>query len=73
MGDPSNPLPPGDGPASSDLTVVLHVGASQLAEVIRELIRAYGPDCPTGIVVSAGREGESAVVGTLADITDRMV
>ncbi|PTM88809.1 cobalt-precorrin-6A reductase [Dietzia psychralcaliphila] len=71
--DPSEPLASITGPASPDLTVVLHVRASHLAEVTRELIPAYGPDCPAGIVVSAGGEGESTVVGTLADIADRMV
>lgn len=69
-------LPPIDGPAvsgSPGATIVLHLAASQLALAVRELLPICGPSCPTGVVVSAGREGEATVVGTLGDIADRTI
>ena len=78
MGDQTRPAQSGGEPGStlltwrSDLTVVTHVGAPQLAEVIRGLAHAHGSGCPAGIVMSAGREDETTVIGTLGDITDRL-
>ncbi|MDX7526777.1 hypothetical protein SJ358_24620, partial [Enterobacter hormaechei] len=78
VGDQTRPAQSGGEPGStlltwrSDLTVVTHVGAPQLAEVIRGLAHAHGSGCPAGIVMSAGREDETTVIGTLGDITDRL-
>lgn len=69
-------LPQLDGPApavSTDTTLVLHLPASRLTQAVRELLPIRGPGCPTGVVVSAGREGEATVVGTLGDIADRTI
>jgi precorrin-6x reductase len=72
--DPSDPLPTGGGPASTALTdgtAVFHVRASELAHVVRGLLPTFGPDRPAGVVVSAGREDQATVAGTLRDIAGR--
>lgn len=54
--------------AASGATMVIHLGAKQIESVARELIPAYGSDCPAAVVAFASRDDEKIVRGTLADI-----
>lgn len=54
--------------AASGATMVIHLGAKQIESIARELIPAYGSDCPAAVVAFASRDDEKIVRGTLAEI-----
>jgi precorrin-4/cobalt-precorrin-4 C11-methyltransferase len=67
----ATPMPPGEdlttlGAGGS--TLVLHLAVQRIAEVVSELVPAYGPDCPVAVAFSVSRADELVLRGTLSDI-----
>ena len=58
--------------AQSRATLVLHLSINNLARVVRELMPAYGEDCPVAVVYRASWPDEKILRGTLATIRDRV-
>ena len=54
--------------AASGATIAIHLSASNLGPVVRELEPLYGADCPTAVVHRASWPDQVIVQGTLADI-----
>jgi precorrin-4/cobalt-precorrin-4 C11-methyltransferase len=67
----ATPMPEGESLAalgSSGGTVVLHLAVHRIDEVVKELVPAYGADCPAAVVAYASREHETVLRGRLDDI-----
>jgi precorrin-4/cobalt-precorrin-4 C11-methyltransferase len=58
--------------AASRATVVLHLAIRQVRKLSADLLAAYGPDCPVAVVSRASQPDELILLGTLADIADRV-
>jgi precorrin-4/cobalt-precorrin-4 C11-methyltransferase len=70
-----SPMPPGE--ALGDLarhqaTMAIHLGVNNLSRIVAELIPHYGVDCPIAVVHRASWPDQDWVVGTLADIKDKV-
>lgn len=68
-------MPPNE--ALSDLarhgsTMAIHLGVRHLARIVAELRPHYGDDCPVAVVYRASWPDEERVLGTLADIVDKV-
>lgn len=66
-----------DGEQLADLarhraTMAIHLGVRHLSRIVAELLPHYGPRCPVAIVYRASWPDEEKVIGTLADICDKI-
>lgn len=71
----STPMPPGEDLAAlgrSRSTLVLHLAAQNIDEVVAELRPHYGGDCPVAVVARASQPDEQVLRGTLDSITDQV-
>jgi len=69
----ATPMPPGEelsALAAHGSTLVLHLAAQAIDEVVATLARHYGPDCPAAVVARASWPDEVVLRGTLATIAD---
>jgi precorrin-4/cobalt-precorrin-4 C11-methyltransferase len=53
-------------------TMAIHLGVNNLGKIVAELTPHYGLDCPTAVVHRASWPDQDWVVGTLADIEDKV-
>jgi precorrin-4/cobalt-precorrin-4 C11-methyltransferase len=53
-------------------TMAIHLGVRHLARIVDELRPHYGEDCPIAVVYRASWPDEERVLGTLADIVDKV-
>jgi precorrin-4/cobalt-precorrin-4 C11-methyltransferase len=70
----SSPMPEGEQLArlaASRATLAIHLSATNLAHVVRDLLPHYGADCPVVIAYRVGWPDERFIRGTLADIRQR--
>ncbi|MFD4367495.1 precorrin-4 C(11)-methyltransferase [Rhodococcus sp. NPDC058521] len=56
----------------SRATLVVHLGAHRIEQIVEELSEHYGPDCPAAVVAYASRPDEVVLRGTLASLTGRV-
>lgn len=71
----STPMPGGeelDELARHGTTLVIHLGAQAIDEIVDVLTPAYGPRCPAAVVARASWSDEIIVRGTLATIAAQM-
>ncbi|MGH3970367.1 MAG: precorrin-4 C(11)-methyltransferase [Mycobacterium sp.] len=72
----STPMPPGEDLttlARSGATLVLHLAAAQIDDVVTQLLAGgYRPETPTAVVAFASRPQQTVLRGTLADIGSQM-
>jgi precorrin-4/cobalt-precorrin-4 C11-methyltransferase len=64
-------MPPGEelgSLAAHGATLVVHLGAQAIGEIVTELAGHYGAGCPAAVVAYASRADEVVVRGTLATI-----
>ena len=67
----ATPMPPGEelsALAAHGSTLVLHLAAQAIDEVVATLAPHYGPDCPAAVVARASWPDEVVLRGTLATI-----
>lgn len=67
----STAMPPGEDLRSlgrSRATMVVHLGAHRINQIVEELTENYGADCPAAVVAFASRPDEIVLRGTLATI-----
>jgi precorrin-4/cobalt-precorrin-4 C11-methyltransferase len=70
----ATPMPPGEeleALAAHRTTLVLHLAAAAVDEVVARLAPHYGVDCPAAVVARASCPDELVLRGTLATIADR--
>ncbi|WP_263263363.1 precorrin-4 C(11)-methyltransferase [Pseudomonas sp. RIT-PI-S] len=70
-----SPMPPGE--ALADLarhraTMAIHLGVSHLPDIVATLAPCYGADCPVAVIHKATWPGQDWVLGTLADIQQKV-
>jgi len=68
----ASPMPPGEelgSLAEHGATLVIHLGAQAIAEIVSALEPHYGPDCPVAVVARASWPDEAVLRGTLDTIT----
>ncbi|WP_228001328.1 cobalt-precorrin-4/precorrin-4 C(11)-methyltransferase [Nocardia australiensis] len=58
--------------AESRASLVLHLGITQIRQLVDQLVPSYGSDCPVAVVAHATRPHELVLRGTLADIADQV-
>ncbi len=58
--------------AESGATLAIHLAATNMARVVRELIPYYGADCPVVVAYRVSWPDEIILRGTLADIRDKV-
>ena len=56
----------------SGATMVVHLGAHRIDQIVEELTENYGRDCPAAVVAFASRPDEIVLRGTLATIADQV-
>ena len=56
--------------AAHGTTLVIHLGAQAIGEIVATLMPAYGPDCPAAVVAYASQADEVVLRGTLATIVE---
>jgi precorrin-4/cobalt-precorrin-4 C11-methyltransferase len=56
--------------AAHGATLVIHLGAQAIAEIVKTVSGAYGPDCPVAVVARASLPDELILRGSLATIAD---
>ncbi|MFZ6047611.1 precorrin-4 C(11)-methyltransferase [Pseudomonas sp. CR3202] len=66
-----------EGEALGDLarhraTMAIHLGVSQLAKIVEELLPHYGADCPIAVIHRASWPDQEQVTGTLGDILPKV-
>jgi precorrin-4/cobalt-precorrin-4 C11-methyltransferase len=61
-----------DSLASHRATLCLFLSINLLKRVVRDLIPSYGPECPIAVVHKASCPDQQIVLGTLADIVERV-
>ncbi|MBD8495825.1 precorrin-4 C(11)-methyltransferase [Pseudomonas syringae] len=71
----SSPMPAGE--ALGDLarhgtTMAIHLGVKHIGAIVAELLPHYGADCPIAVVHRASWPDQDWVLGTLADIEDKV-
>ncbi len=67
----ASPMPPGEdlaGLAAHGATLVVHLGAQAIDEIVAAVQPHYGPDCPVAVVARASWPDERVLRGTLTDI-----
>jgi len=73
-GDKS-PMPPGESLSSlaqHGATLAIHLGVKNLERIVAELLPSYGAGCPVAVIHKASWPDQDFVLGTLADIQDRI-
>lgn len=58
--------------ATHGATLVIHLGAAAIVEIVETLTPHYGAECPVAVVACASRPNEVVLRGTLASIADRV-
>lgn len=58
--------------ATSGATLAIHLSVRNLGHVRRALEPHYGPDCPVVVAYRVGWPDEAFLIGTLADIADKV-
>ncbi|AUT62286.1 precorrin-4 C(11)-methyltransferase [Paraburkholderia terrae] len=53
-------------------SMAIHLGVRHIASIVDELTPHYGGDCPVAVVYRASWPDEEKVVGTLADIVEKL-
>ncbi|MDA8486202.1 precorrin-4 C(11)-methyltransferase [Pseudomonas resinovorans] len=53
-------------------TMAIHLGVSQLAKIVEELLPHYGADCPIAVIHRASWPDQDQVTGTLGDILPKV-
>ncbi|MGT2474175.1 precorrin-4 C(11)-methyltransferase [Paraburkholderia terrae] len=53
-------------------SMAIHLGVRHIASIVDELTPHYGGDCPVAVVYRASWPDEEKVVGTLADIVEKV-
>ncbi|WP_035989362.1 precorrin-4 C(11)-methyltransferase [Paraburkholderia caribensis] len=53
-------------------SMAIHLGVRHIAPIVDELMPHYGGDCPVAVVYRASWPDEEKVVGTLADIVEKV-
>ncbi|KMY85887.1 Cobalt-precorrin-4 C11-methyltransferase [Candidatus Paraburkholderia calva] len=66
-----------EGEALADLarhraTLAIHLGVRHIERIVADLLPHYGADCPIAVVFRASWPDEERVLGTLADIADKV-
>jgi precorrin-4/cobalt-precorrin-4 C11-methyltransferase len=66
-----------DGERLGDLarhraTMAIHLGVRHLARIVEEIRPHYGDDCPIAVIYRASWPDEERVLGTVADIVDKV-
>jgi precorrin-4/cobalt-precorrin-4 C11-methyltransferase len=72
-GRAASPMPPGEelgSLARHGATLVIHLGAQAIEEIVQAAVSHYGPDCPVAVVARASWPDEVTVRGTLGDIAE---
>ncbi|AOW92694.1 precorrin-4 C(11)-methyltransferase [Rhodococcus sp. WMMA185] len=57
---------------SSGATMVVHLGAHRIDQIVEELTENYGPTCPCAVVAFASRSDEIVLRGTLSTIASQV-
>lgn len=73
-GDKSR-MPPGESLSSlaqHGATLAIHLGVKNLERIVAELLPSYGAGCPVAVIHKASWPDQDFVLGTLADIQDRI-
>lgn len=71
----ASPMPEGEdlvALARSRATLAIHLSINNLAAVVRDLMPAYGTDCPVVIAWRVSWPDQKIIQGTLANIRDRV-
>jgi len=58
--------------ARTGATLAIHLGVRALREIERQLIPAYGADCPTVVVYRVGWPDQLLIRGTLSDVREKV-
>ncbi len=58
--------------ARSGATLAIHLGIRALREIERQLIPAYGANCPVAVAYRVGWPDQQLIRGTLSDIRDKV-
>ena len=58
--------------AQGRATLAIHLSVTNLARVVRELVPAYGADCPVVVAYRVGWPDQAFVHGTLEDIREKV-
>lgn len=72
----ASPMPANESLAkfsATGATLAIHLAIHALHQVVAELAPLYGPDCPVAIVVKASWPDERILLGTLADIEQKVI
>ena len=72
----ATPMPPGEDLASlgaTGATLVLHLAAARVEQVVAELTPHYGAGCPAAVVAYASQEREVVLRGALGDIAAQVL
>ncbi|WP_072689969.1 precorrin-4 C(11)-methyltransferase [Rhodococcus marinonascens] len=56
----------------SGATMVVHLGAHRIDQIVEELTENYGPTCPAAVVAFASRPDEIVLRGTLGTIAEQV-
>lgn len=71
----SSTMPPGEeleNLAKTGATLAIHLSIRNLRAVKRALEPTYGEDCPVAVVYRVGWPDQSVILGTLADISEKV-
>ena len=71
----ATPMPPGEDLASlaaTGCTLVLHLAAQNIDQVVAELLPHYGAQCPAAVVARASWPDEQVIRCSLADLADEL-
>jgi precorrin-4/cobalt-precorrin-4 C11-methyltransferase len=72
----ATPMPPGEDLPSlgaTGATLVLHLAAARIEQVVAELTPHYGPGCPAAVVAYASQDKEILLRGVLGDIAAQVI
>jgi len=58
--------------AASGATLAIHLGITRIHKIVEELLPFYGADCPVAVCYRTSWPDQDRVVGTLADIVDKV-
>ena len=58
--------------AAHGTTMAIHLGVNHLEKIVAELLPHYGADCPIAVVHRASWPDQDWVLGTLADIAEKV-
>jgi precorrin-4/cobalt-precorrin-4 C11-methyltransferase len=71
----ASPMPAGEDLATigaTGATLAIHLSVTNLAHVVKQLTPLYGADCPVVVAYRVSWPDQAFVIGTLADIRDRV-